>query len=79
MSATEAYQRDNFLHWLVYHPLHGGQLGCAPRLRQAQGWDLFAGCTAGMYGSVAMYLYLRTINAVAAARRVAPFVVVSPR
>ena len=41
-------------------------------------WDLFVGCTAGMYGSVAMYLCLRTINPVAAVWTcIAPFVVVS--
>lgn len=80
LSATEAYQRDNFLHWLVYLTrfMVGSWVELPYYAFKRKRWDLFAGCTAGMYGSVAMYLYLRTINPVAAAWTcVAPFVVVS--
>lgn len=80
LSATEAYQRDNFAHWIVYWVrfMVGSWVELPYYAFKRKRWDLFAGCAIGMGGSMGLYLYLRTINPIAAFWTMAmPFIAVS--
>ena len=80
LSATEAYQSDNILHWIVYWVrfMVGAGSSCrTTRSRSAAGISS-RGAPAGCTRSVAMYLYLHALNPIAAFWTVAmPFLVVS--
>ena len=80
LSATEGYQRDNFLHWIVYWVRFtaGSWVELPYYAFKRRRWDLFAGCASGMWGGMGLYLYLRTINPIAAFwTMAAPFIAVS--
>jgi fatty acid desaturase len=80
LSATEAYQRDNILHWIVYWVrfMVGSWVELPYYALKKRRWDLFAGCAGGMGASLATYWYLHALNPIAAFWTVAmPFLVVS--
>lgn len=80
LSATEGYQRDNFLHWIVYWVrfMAGSWVELPYYAAKKRRWGLFAQCQGGMLASLGALAWLWGINPVAAGWAVvAPFVVVS--
>ena len=80
LSATEGYQRDNFLHWIVYWVrfMAGSWVELPYYALKKRRWGLFAQCGGGMAATLGALVYLWGVNSTAACWTViAPFVVVS--